>query len=150
MRADFVPHVTAAELNAGTSAKRLVSRSAKCLLVLEALLGLLIFDLLRLGHNFARLYGYVTRWPLCSRTNGSVSEICKSVNYAAVCYPKRLRCLQRSAVMTCLLRHHGIAARMVIGIQSVPFRSHAWTEVNSKAINERRDVQRIYQVIESC
>jgi hypothetical protein len=37
-----------------------------------------------------------------------------------------------------------------LGAQTVPVKAHAWTEVDGKAINERRDVQRIYAVWERC
>jgi hypothetical protein len=37
---------------------------------------------------------------------------------------------------------------MAIGAQNLPFKAHAWTEVNGRAINERRDVQRLYAIWE--
>jgi hypothetical protein len=39
---------------------------------------------------------------------------------------------------------------MVVGAQKVPFKAHAWTEVNGQAINELRDVQKTYGVWERC
>jgi hypothetical protein len=53
-------------------------------------------------------------------------------------------------VTTCLLRTCGIPAQMVIGAQEFPFKAHAWTEVDGRAINERRDVQKVYLVWERC
>lgn len=55
--------------------------------------------------------------------------------------PKQVLCLQRSAVTTCLMRHNGLRATMVLGAQTLPFKAHAWTEVDGRAVNERRDVQ---------
>jgi len=80
----------------------------------------------------------------------AVERISKAVNYACVAYPKRVLCLQRSAVTTCLLRSWGVPAQMVMGAQKVPFKAHAWTEVDGRAINERREVQKIYGVWERC
>lgn len=114
--------------------------------------GLLGFDVLRLGHNFAKLRRIVGGWTLARqlRFANPVNRVCRAVNYACIWYPKRVQCLQRSVVTTCLLRSCGVPAKMVIGIQQLPFRAHAWTEVDGRAINERRDVQRIYQVLERC
>ena len=118
----------------------------------KALLGLLAFDLFLFGHHFARMHRFVRNWPL---TGGPalpdiVDRVCDAMNHASVWYPKRVRCLQRSAVTTCLLRSCGVPARMVIGAQKIPFKAHAWTEVDGLAINERRDVQSIYGVWERC
>ncbi len=117
-----------------------------------ALGGLLGFDVLRLGRNFAKLHRIVSGWTLARqlRFANPVNRVCRAINYACIWYPKRVQCLQRSVVTTCLLRSCGVPAKMVIGIQQLPFRAHAWTEVDGRAINERRDVQRIYQVLERC
>jgi hypothetical protein len=121
-------------------------------LVWRALAGLLVFDTLRLGCNFAKIHHFVSTWPVAERgiTENVVQQVCVAVNTACVWYPKRVRCLQRSTVTTCLLRSTGIPAKMVMGAQILPVSAHAWTEVNGKPINERRDVQRIYGVWERC
>lgn len=121
-------------------------------LVLKALLGLLFFDLFRFGHDFTRTHGLVQLWriaPIVAPTN-TVESVCRAVNYACVWYPRRVLCLQRSAVTTCLLRSCGVQTQMVMGAQKFPFKAHAWTEVDGRAINERRDVQSIYMVWERC
>src|SRR6267378_4942365 len=114
----------------------------------KALLGLLVFDLLGFGYDFARMHKFVRNWKFAPRPSctATVDRVCRAVNYASVWYPKRVLCLQRSLVTTCLLRSLGIPARMVMGAQRVPFKAHAWTEVDGRAINERRDVQSIYGV----
>jgi hypothetical protein len=48
------------------------------------------------------------------------------------------------------MRSVGVTAHMVIGAQKVPFKAHAWTEVNGAAINERKEVKSIYGVWERC
>jgi Transglutaminase-like superfamily len=121
-------------------------------LVWKALLGLLAFDVLGFGSNFTKMHRFVTRWKVSPRkaTGDGVGRVCEAVNYACVWYPKRVLCLQRSLVTTCLLRHCGVPSQMAIGAQNVPFKAHAWTEVNGCAINERRDVQKTYAVLERC
>ena len=118
----------------------------------EALVGLLLYDLFLFGRNFRRMRRFVMNWKIVQRRAAPdvVDQVCKAVNYAGVWYPKRVLCLQRSAVTTCLLRSQGIPAQMVTGAQKAPFKAHAWTEVNGRAINERRDVQAIYGVWERC
>lgn len=121
-------------------------------LVVKAFFGLLAFDVFRFGTNFARIHAGIQGWPVARRTTpaDTVDRVCRAINYACVWYPKRVLCLQRSTVTTCLLRSCGIQAQMVMGAQKFPFKAHAWTEVESRAINERRDVQSIYMIWERC
>src|SRR5690242_13008536 len=123
----------------------------KCFFV-PAFLGFLMFDIRRLGRNFPKLHEFVRGYPVANRVpeGDIVDRVCEAVNIAAIWYPKRVLCLQRSAVTTCLLRRSGIAATMAMGGQILPIKAHAWTEVDGKPINERRDVQRIYTVWERC
>lgn len=121
------------------------------LLVCKALFGLLTFDLLGFNRSFSRMHQFVSNWRLAPRAmpSNEIDRICEAVNCACVWYPKRVRCLQRSAVTTCLLRSSGIPAQMVIGAQNLPLRAHAWTEIEGRAINERRDVRRIYGFLDA-
>ncbi len=108
----------------------------------KALVGLFAFDVFGFDKHFTHVYAAVKRCAVASVTSHpeAVERICKAINYACVVYPKRVLCLQRSAVTTFLLRRHGIAAQMVMGAQKFPFKAHAWTEVSGLPINERRDV----------
>ena len=118
----------------------------------KAFAGLLAFDVLGLDRNFSRMHRLVSRWssvPRMTPENG-VERVYQAVNRASVWYPKRVRCLQRSAVTTCLLRSYGVPATMIMGIQHLPFKAHSWTEVDGKAVNERRNVQSIYTICERC
>lgn len=132
--------------------KRKAGSTLPRFLTLKAFLGLFAFDLFRLGRSFSRLYRIVQLWTFAPNPAPLVTSevICNAVNYACVWYPKRVLCLQRSAVTTWLLRNCGISARMVIGAQTIPFKAHAWTEVDGNAVNERRDVQQLYLVWDKC
>jgi hypothetical protein len=118
----------------------------------KALLCLAAFDLFRFGGNFSRIYEFVRGWRVSagSGPDDVTDQVCNAVNFACVWYPKRVLCLQRSVVTTCLLRHYSIPAQMVMGARRFPFKAHAWTEVNGRPVNERRDVQRLYLVWERC
>jgi transglutaminase superfamily protein len=118
----------------------------------KALVGLFAYDVLRLDRNFARMHGLVRQWKVMSSPASAdlVRMACEAVNHAGVWYPKRVLCIQRSAVTTCLLRSYGVPAEMVIGVRGVPFKAHAWVEVDRQAINERKDVQKAYGIWERC
>jgi len=111
---------------------------------------LLIFDLLNLRKNFVELFYFVREWPLSGRppVPNAIHRVITAINYACVFYPKWVRCLQRSAAITCLLRTMGIPAQMVIGAQTVPFSTHAWAEVDGRIIDERADDPRTPLILE--
>lgn len=121
-------------------------------MVWRALIGLLLFDLFRLGKDFNNVQAVVKNWPVATCTAGpdAVIQVCNAINYARVWYPKYVLCSQRSAVTTCLLRSCGVNAQMVIGAQTIPFKAHAWTEVEGVPVNERKDVHRLHLVWERC
>jgi len=118
----------------------------------KALVGLVAYDLLLLGHDFATLHRIVRNWKVSGKqpSTDATGRVCAALNRACVWYPKRALCLQRSSVTTCLLRNCGVSAHMVLGAQKLPFRAHAWVEVDGRAVNERSDVQAIYGVWERC
>jgi hypothetical protein len=118
----------------------------------KALFGLVAFDFLHLGRDFARLHRIVHRWKASDKKAPPqvTDRVCDAVNHACIWYPKRALCLQRSAVTTCLLRSCGVTAQMVIGAQKLPFKAHAWVEVGGQPVNERTDVQAVYGVWERC
>jgi hypothetical protein len=118
----------------------------------KALLAFAAFDIFRFRHNFTRMHRFVKGWPLADLIPQAhvIESVCRAINIACAIYPKRVMCLQRSAVTTCLLRSCGVPAQMVMGAQTFPFKAHAWTEVAGRAINEPRNVQSTYGVWERC
>ena len=69
---------------------------------------------------------------------------------ACVLYVKPVLCLQRSSATTLLLRRYGWKAEMVIGVQLMPFKSHAWVEVEGIVVNDKPYIPNLYQVLERC
>lgn len=121
------------------------------MLFCRALFMLMVYDLLTLMYPFKTLYAMVKRWKVVgTAVPDTVGRVCSAVNYACVWYPKQALCLQRSFVTTYLLRKNGIAAQMVLGAQKLPFKAHAWVEVDGQAINERSNVQATYAVWDRC
>ncbi len=80
----------------------------------------------------------------------TVDRIVSAINTASIWYWKEVLCLQRSAATTCMLRRHGVAAQMVIGVQQVPFKAHAWVEVGGSVVNDKPYVPEIYAVLDRC
>jgi hypothetical protein len=121
-------------------------------LCVQAFFGLFVYDLLSLFCRFETLYAMVKRWNVGKNKtgDGTIHQICTAVNYACVFYPKHALCLQRSFVTTYLLRKRGVAAQFVLGAQKLPFKAHAWVEVDDRPINERSNVQAIYAVWDRC
>lgn len=113
---------------------------------------LLYFDYFLVRGDFRSLYDRVRNHPIAAR--GSFSDLTKTIpaaiDMACIWYWKRVLCLQRSAAMTCMLKNHGLPARMVIGAQKLPFKAHAWVEIDGRPINERTDVKTIYAVWDRC
>jgi hypothetical protein len=71
-----------------------------------------------------------------------------AIDRAAMFYPRRAMCLQRSAVLTWLLRRQGIAADLVLGCRHTPFYAHAWVEVDRTVVNDTLRVKQLYPEIE--
>ena len=122
------------------------------MLFLRALLTLFAYDALSTVCRFETIYSIVRGWTVARTLSGqdTTNRVCVAVNYACIWYPKQALCLQRSFVTTYLLRKSGIAAHMVLGAQKLPFKAHAWVEVNGQAINERSNVQATYAVWDRC
>jgi Transglutaminase-like superfamily len=76
------------------------------------------------------------------------SDAPTAINTACVLYFKQVECLQRSAALVCLLRQLGTPAELVIGAQQLPFRAHAWVEVNGVVVNDSAPSVQLYGVLD--
>jgi hypothetical protein len=121
-------------------------------LMLKAYLKLIQFDLYLARGNFAALHDKVRNYPLEAYTPGpdAIDEICSAVDMACIWYWKEALCLQRSAATACLLKNYGVAAQMVIGAQQMPFKAHAWVEVDGRVVNDKPYTPEIYAVLDRC
>jgi hypothetical protein len=125
---------------------------ARFLLILEAYLGLIRFDLYLGRKDFQSLYNKVRDYRTRKRTGSpsSVGAICSAVDMACIWYWKEVLCLQRSAATVCLLRKYGVSATLVIGAQQMPFKAHAWVEAGGRVMNDKQYVPEIYGVLNRC
>ena len=119
---------------------------------LAAWLGLLVSDVVLKILGFSRFHAMVRRIrtrPVHARP-AAAQRIVRSVDRASAFYFKRAWCLQRSVVTVALLRLAGFPARLVIGVQRVPFAAHAWVELDGRVANDRPTLRRRYEVLETC
>jgi hypothetical protein len=120
--------------------------------VFLALIGLAIFDLILSLFSLKSLCACVKKWTVSHRANAGadgIGRVCGAVDRATVWYPKKALCLQRSAVTTCVLRSHGIPARMILGVRPMPFMAHAWVEVDGSVVNDLPRVKSFYASLTS-
>ena len=122
------------------------------LVVLQAYLKLIHFDFYLARKNFAALHNKVRHCPVAKKTPspGAVEQICAAVDMACIWYWKEALCLQRSAATACLLKRHGVPAQMVIGAQQMPFKAHAWVEVEGRVVNDKPYTAELYGVLDRC
>jgi hypothetical protein len=121
-------------------------------LVLQAYLRLIQFDLYLARGDFQALYGKVRNCPVERETAlpDAVERICPAVDMACIWYWKEALCLQRSAATACLLRRYGVGAELVIGAQQMPFKAHAWVEVDGRVVNDKPYTPEMYAVLDRC
>ncbi|MBZ5573880.1 MAG: lasso peptide biosynthesis B2 protein [Acidobacteriia bacterium] len=122
------------------------------LLMFRAYCKLLCFDLYVGRGDFAAIRTKVRNCPVSGtrEPHDTVEQICAAVDRACIWYWKEVLCLQRSAATACLLRHFGVPAQMMIGTQQMPFKAHAWVEVDGRVVNDRPYMREMYAVLDGC
>ena len=121
-------------------------------LVLQAYLRLIQFDSYLARGDFEALYNKVRNFPIGKKpaSLNSVERVCSAVDMACIWYWKEALCLQRSAATACLLKRHGVPAQLVIGAQQMPFKAHAWVEVDGCVVNDKPYTPEMYAVLDRC
>ena len=125
---------------------------ARSLLVLTAYVSLIRFDLYLARGDFETLYNLVRKYPTSKKPTlpDSIERICSAVDMACIGYCKEVLCLQRSAATTCPIRKYSVSAHLVIGAQQMPFKAHAWVEVEGKVVNDKQYVPEMYGILTRC
>lgn len=122
-------------------------------LVLESWFLLLRFEWIMRRRDFRELYRSVRDEQVRAIRHATLEprqDLCRAMDLACVLYFTRVLCLQRSAATTLVLRRHGWATEMVIGAQMLPFKSHAWCEIDGLVVNDKPYMREIYAVLEHC
>ena len=120
-------------------------------LFLQAYWNLLRFDFYLRRGNFNALHSRVRGYPTRTRRRPpALQQLCRAMDMACIWYWKEALCLQRSAAMTCLLRRHGVPAQLVIGAQQIPFKAHAWVQVDGAVVNDKPYIPELYAALDRC
>ena len=123
------------------------------ILVVKAYFHLVRFEVLLQFSRFETLHRRIRNYPryLHLRTASKTPlRICSAMDMACVFYWKHVLCLQKSAATVCLLRRCGIPAQMVIGAQKLPFKAHAWVEIDGQVINDKPYLPKLYGILDRC
>ena len=121
------------------------------LLAIHAFLELLRCERHLRNRDFRALHEKVRRCPVQDgNATGARERVCRAVDLACIWYFKEVECLQRSVVTARLLRKHGIHACLVIGVRHVPFKAHAWVEVEGQVVNDKPYVTELYAILDRC
>lgn len=123
------------------------------ILVVKAYFQLVRFEVLLQFADFETLHRRIRNYPTVFSPANSVEEairICSAMDMACVFYWKHVLCLQKSAATVCLLRRCGIPAQMVIGAQKLPFKAHAWVEIDGQVINDKPYLPKLYGILDRC
>jgi hypothetical protein len=122
------------------------------LLALKAYWKLIYFEPFLARGNFSALYEKVRNYPVRKQAPSpeAIERIRYAVDMACIWYWKEVLCLQRSAATACLLKKYGVPAQMVIGAQQMPFKAHAWVEVEGRVVNDKPYMHEMYAVLDRC
>ena len=118
----------------------------------EAYARLIQFEFYLARGDFKSLYARVRNYPIRPEPPSahSVDRVCSAVDMACIWYWKEVLCLQRSAATACLLKKRGVPAQLVIGAQQMPFKAHAWVEVDGRVVNDKPYTPEMYAVLDRC
>lgn len=91
-----------------------------------------------------KLLGFRRTVRIAQRITGRVGravtatplELARRVAGAAAFFPGRARCLEQAVALYVVLRRAGHPAALRIGVQPVPFRAHAWIELDGEPLFE--------------
>lgn len=120
-------------------------------LFLRAYFELIRFEFYLRTGDFGALHRLVSECPIATAPSSfEIEQIGHAVDLASIWYWKRVLCLQRSAATVCLLKRCGAPAELVIGAQSMPFKSHAWVELNGRVIQDKPYMPEVYAVLDRC
>lgn len=108
---------------------------------------LILVDLTLKAGGFQTLQHLIRCWPISNERQPGEEQVCRAIDRAAMLYVKDALCLQRSAVITCLLRSYGTPAQMVIACRKTPFEGHAWAEVGDRVVNDTQKVRGYYSSV---
>ncbi len=65
----------------------------------------------------------------------------RALDQACAFYPRKTLCLPYATALTMMHFAHGYDCDFIIGVQSIPFHSHAWVEVNDEVLTDNEELK---------
>ncbi|HEU0119602.1 MAG TPA: lasso peptide biosynthesis B2 protein [Bryobacteraceae bacterium] len=149
----FLATLERAKLVRPAASKQSISRSVETVLIAEALLELLVYDLRVAILGFHGVYRTAQPWVWKKpRSVGVVHDavhLLHAVDRACCLYLKPVRCLQRSIIAARMLRRRGLRPMIQIGYRTDPFFGHAWVELDGETLGDSRAFRRKLHVLDT-
>jgi hypothetical protein len=123
----------------------------KTALTIKAARLLVLWDWRIKVRSFESLYRSLQRYPIAMERspNLDIDAIEDAVQLASIWYWKRILCLQRSCCLFWMLRDAGIPARLQIGAQHWPPRTHAWVNVDGRIVGDMPHKVQLFQLLDT-
>lgn len=118
---------------------------------LRAVIELIAFLVIVKTRGFGAMRTRVADTPVSPRSadESRLHALTAIVDRTCMYAPWSTRCLARAAIATRLLRSQGFPARMVTGVQRLPFNAHAWVELHGEPVYGLPDRHVGYHVIDT-
>ncbi|WP_404406967.1 lasso peptide biosynthesis B2 protein [Pelagibacterium halotolerans] len=97
-----------------------------------------------------RIDEILLRLPKLVRTDvpsADIAELVSAISKVFLFDISGNKCLAFSYILCRQARRAGIDARLIIGVRTRPFFSHAWVEVNRQVVNDDPDLRKKLSVI---
>jgi len=79
----------------------------------------------------------------------SLAEISAAMEWARLLFPLEAKCLPMSIATVRMARHFGFEANLVVGVQALPLKAHAWAQVSEGLVNDFLDRVHFFRPIMS-
>jgi len=121
-------------------------------LTLKAYWKLVHFDRYLMQRDFSGLYHEVRSFPISQETPppDAIERVCSAVDMACIWYWETgpvPATIGSHRLSTETLRY---TAQLVIGAQQIPFKAHAWVEVDRRVVNDKLYTPEMYAVLDRC
>lgn len=92
--------------------------------------------------NLLKLQAEKLRTTYCYLDIKNINKLAYTLDRACLLFPKKTKCLPWAGALTLLLLKRRVKCNFLIGVQSMPFYSHAWVEVDGRVINDNPEVNK--------
>jgi hypothetical protein len=126
-------------------------RHDKRALTIKAAKLLIVWDWRIKVSSFESFYRSLQSYPVATKRSQdmAIDAIEYAVQFASIWYWKRVLCLQRSCCLLWMLRDAGIPAKLQIGAQHWPPKTHAWVNVEGRIVGDLPHKVQLFQLLDT-